>query len=73
MAIVYLGHKLSATNDETEAVKHRIGLGWVTFEKDKLLVTSTRVPYHIETKIFDTCILPVVLYGTCYLFVFNLF
>ena len=30
---------------------------------NKLLLTSTRVPYHIKTKIFNTYILPVVLYG----------
>ena len=60
---VYLGHKLSATNDGTVAVIHRISLGWVAFEKNKLLLTSTRVPYNIKTKILNTYILPVVLYG----------
>ena len=47
---VYLGHKLSATNDGTAAVKHRIGLGWIAFVKNKLLLTSTRVRYHIKQK-----------------------
>ena len=59
----YLGHKLSATNDGTPAVKHRIGLGWAAFEKNKILLTSTRVPYHIKAKVYKTYILPVVLYG----------
>ena len=41
---IYLGHKLSATNDGTAAVKHRIGLGWAAFENNKKLLTSKRGP-----------------------------
>ena len=60
---IYLGHKLSSTNNGPVAVQHRIELGWASFSKHKLLLTSSRVPYHIKKKIYNTYILPVVLYG----------
>ena len=60
---IYLGHKLSSTNNGTVAVKHRIGLGWAAFEKNKTLLVSKRIPYHIKKKIYNTYVLPVVLYG----------
>ena len=60
---VYLGHKLSSTNDGTAAVKHRIGLGWAAFEKNKTLLTSRRVPQRIKSKIYTIYVLTVILYG----------
>ena len=60
---IYLGHKLSSTNNGSAAVLHRIGLGWAAFEKNKEILTSNRVSYQTKTKIYKTYILPVVLYG----------
>ena len=60
---VYLGHKLSATNDGSTAVKHRIALGWAAFSRNKQLLTSRRVPMHVKARIYNTYILPVVTYG----------
>ena len=60
---VYLGHKLSATNDGSTAVKHRIALGWAAFSRNKQLLTSRRVPLHVKAGIYNTYILPVVTYG----------
>ena len=60
---VYLGHKLSSINDNSIAVEHRLALGWSAFSKHKDLLTSSRIPYHIKAKIYNTYILPVVLYG----------
>lgn len=45
------------------AVKYRLGLGRATFEKSKLRLTSKRVLLHIKSKIYNTYILPVILYG----------
>ena len=59
----YLGHNLSCTNDGTAAVKHRIGLGWAAFKKNKVLLTSKRVPYAIKAKVYKIYVRPVVLYG----------
>jgi len=41
---VYLGHKLTSDNNGQTAVQHRIGLGWAAFEKNKLSLTSKRLP-----------------------------
>jgi hypothetical protein len=60
---IYLGHKLSSNNNDLIAVQHRIGLGWAAFEKNKTILTSPRVPYHIKAKTYNTYILPVLLYG----------
>ncbi len=60
---VYLGHELSSTNDDTPAVKHRIGLGWAAFEKNKTLLKSKRTPYHVKANVYNTYVLSVVLYG----------
>ena len=57
---IYLGHKLSYTNNG--AVQHRIGLGWAAFQKHKHILTSDHVPYRIKNKVYNTYILPVVLY-----------
>ena len=59
----YLGHKLSSINDGLVAVQHRIGLGWATFNKNKAVLTSKRVSCHLKLKIFNTYVIPVVLYG----------
>ena len=59
---VYLGHKLSCRSDQEVSVKHRIGLGWAAFGKHQSLIKSTRVPIHTKVKIYNTYILPVVLY-----------
>ena len=60
---VYLGHKLSCINDGTTAVMHRIGLGWAAYEKNRMLLNSKRIPMHVKKKIYETYIVPVVLYG----------
>ena len=62
---IYLGHKLSmmiisSTNNEAAAVKHRIGLGWASFSKYKLLLTSSGIPYHVKNKLYNNYILLVV-------------
>ena len=41
-SFAYLGNKLSSTNNGAAAVKHRIGLGWGSLEKNKLLLTSKK-------------------------------
>ena len=60
---IYLGYKLSCTNNQEVAVRHRIGLGWAAFGKHEKILKSSRVPLHVKTKIYLSYILPVVLYG----------
>ena len=59
----YLGYRISSNGDDTPAIKHRIGLGWDAFNKNKLLLTSKRIPIKIKTKIYTTFVMPVVLYA----------
>ena len=59
----YLGYRLSFDGDDSAAIKHRIGLGWDAFNKNKMLLTSKRIPLKIKTKIYRTYVMPVVLYG----------
>ena len=44
-------------------MKHRIGVGWAAFQKNKSMLTSRRIPYHIISKIYNNYVLHVVLYG----------
>ena len=60
---IYLGHKLSSKNDGLAAVQYRIGLGWAAFNINKAALTSRRISYHLKSKIFNTYVIPVVLYG----------
>ena len=60
---IYLGHKISSKHDGLVAVQHRIGLGWAAFNKNKAVLTSKRVSYHLKSNIFNTYVIPVVLYG----------
>ena len=59
----YLGHKLSSKNDSMIPLQYRIGLGWAAFHKNKTILTSKRVSNGLKSKILNTYIMPVVLYG----------
>ena len=60
---IYLGHKLTSSNDHEAALKHRIGLGWAAFQKNSTLLKSKRVPFSVKAKVYLIYVLPVVLYG----------
>lgn len=60
---VYLGYKLSSSNNQEVAMKQRIGLGWAAFAKHENSLKSKRIPINIKTRIYETYILPVVLYS----------
>ena len=51
---IYLGCKLSTLNNGLIAVKHRIGLAWAAFEKNKTLLTSKRTPNRMKKDIYNT-------------------
>ena len=61
---VYLGHNINSKNNHQEAVESRINKGWIAINKNKLLLTSKRIPINIKVKIYKTYVLPVVLYGS---------
>ena len=60
---IYLGHKLTSSNNHAATLKHRIGLGWAAFQKNSTVLKSKRVPISVKVKTYLIYILPVVLYG----------
>ena len=60
---IYLGHKLTASNNQIAALKHRIGLGWAAFQKNSSVLKSKRVPIPTKVKVYQIYVLPVVLHG----------
>ncbi len=61
---VYLGQtvQLGRSNFEKE-VNHRIQLGWAAFGKLRNILTS-EIPQCLKTKVFEQCVLPVLIYGS---------
>ncbi|XP_028175804.1 uncharacterized protein LOC114364024 [Ostrinia furnacalis] len=61
---VYLGQtvQLGRSNFEKE-VNRRIQLGWAAFGKLREILTS-EIPQCLKTKVFDQCVLPVMVYGS---------
>ena len=60
---IYLGHKLTSSNNHEATLKHRIGLGWAAFQKNSTVLKSKRVPISVKVKTYLIYVLPVVLYG----------
>ena len=60
---VYLGHKLTSSNNHVATLKHRIGLGWAAVQKNSIVLKSKRVPISVKVKTYLIYILPVVVYG----------
>ena len=60
---IYLGHKLTASNNHQAALKHRIGLGWAAFQKNSTVLKSKRVPIPIKVRVYQIYVLSVVLHG----------
>ncbi len=46
----------------SSSVTYRIGLGWAAYEKNKIFLTSRRISMHVKKKIYETYVLPVILY-----------
>ncbi|KAG6440870.1 hypothetical protein O3G_MSEX001526 [Manduca sexta] len=61
---VYLGQvvRLGRSNFERE-VNRRIQLGWAAFGKLRN-VFSSKIPQCLKSKVFNSCVLPVITYGT---------
>ena len=60
---VYLGHKLSSKNNQELAIDHRIALAWAAFSKKEHILKSERIPINVKSRIYNTYIIPVLLYG----------
>ena len=59
----YLGRIISNNADDLKAVEGRINKGWQAFQNKKDLITSRQLSYKTKKDIYETFILPVVLYS----------
>jgi hypothetical protein len=60
---VYLGQTLQlGRNNFEDEVNRRIQLGWAAFGKLRLVLSSS-IPQSLKTKVFNQCVLPVMIYG----------
>lgn len=61
---VYLGHliKLGKENQNAE-VKRRIRMTWAASGKLSSVIKNNDIPINLKSKVFNTCILPVLTYG----------
>ena len=48
---IYLGHKLTASNNHQAALKRRIGLGWAAFQNNSTVLKSKCVPIPIKVRV----------------------
>ena len=55
---------ISNDGSDMPALLDRIGKAWGAFEKKKDLITSKRLPMKSKRQIYETYILPVVMYAT---------
>lgn len=59
----YLGHEIQICRDnQTSEVTRRIGLGWVAFGKLRNALRG-KLPICLKRKVFNQCVLPVMIYG----------
>ena len=59
----YLGRIITSNADDLNAVEERINKGWQAFQTKKELITSKQLSYKTKKDIYETFILPVVLYA----------
>ncbi|XP_037294379.1 uncharacterized protein LOC115454908 [Manduca sexta] len=61
---VYLGQTLSLEkNGQDREIKRRIQLGWGAFGKLSDVLKAKKVPLNLKRRIFEQCVLPVMIYG----------
>ena len=59
----YLGHNINNKNDHQTALDARIAKGWIAVNKNKALLNSPRLSIKTKVKVYQTYIVPVLLYG----------
>ena len=59
----YLGRIITSNANDLKAVEGRINKGWQAFQTKKDLITSKQLSYKTKKDIYETFILPVVLYA----------
>lgn len=61
---IYLGHSIRLGKDnQTAEITRRVNLTWVAFGKLGYILKDPKIPINLKRKVFDSCVLPVTLYG----------
>lgn len=61
---IYLGQKfMLGKENQTEEIKRRTKLAWAAYGKLSFILRNKDIPIHLKTKVFDSCVLPVITYG----------
>ncbi|KAJ4429867.1 hypothetical protein ANN_22071 [Periplaneta americana] len=60
----YLGATVTNINDTREEIKHRINIGNACYYSIEKLLSSSLLSKNLKVRIYNTVILPVVLYGS---------
>ncbi|PZC78089.1 hypothetical protein B5X24_HaOG202624 [Helicoverpa armigera] len=59
----YLGQQISVTDIMTKEIDTRIGNAWKRYWGFKEIMKNTEIKTYVKTKLYNTCILPVLTYG----------
>jgi hypothetical protein len=60
---IYLGQNIKIDEDQTEEIKRRTQMGWMAFGKLGYVLRGN-IPICLKRKVFDQCILPVLIHGS---------
>uniref|UniRef100_A0A914UM23 Endonuclease-reverse transcriptase n=1 Tax=Plectus sambesii TaxID=2011161 RepID=A0A914UM23_9BILA len=60
---VYLGQTIGDSTKRQKEIGRRVTAGWRSFFKYKMIYTSKRTPIFLKRRLFNSCVLPTMLYG----------
>ena len=59
---IYLGQKVKTRPGQEDEIKRRISMGWTAFGRHSNVLKGD-IPMCLKKKVFDMCIVPVIIYG----------
>lgn len=61
---IYLGQRITLNKENQEIeIKRRTKQAWAAFGRLNYILKNVKIPQHLRSKVFDSCILPVLTYG----------
>uniref|UniRef100_A0A914W5W4 Reverse transcriptase domain-containing protein n=1 Tax=Plectus sambesii TaxID=2011161 RepID=A0A914W5W4_9BILA len=60
---VYLGQTIGDSTKRQKEISRRVTAGWRSYFKYKMIYTSKRTPIFLKWCLFNSCVLPTMLYG----------
>jgi len=62
-SFIYLGRLVSFSKDRTAELRRRIGAAWGALNQHRDFYSSRRTPQHLKCRLFNTVVLPTLLYA----------